>query len=549
MKRYFKKLMLVILSASLLSGCATIPDKASSLAPAETAESAESSEQTEEPVFYNEASPQEYYIFETDVSMKLNAEGGVFDSAIRTDGSYDGNGYVLLENEATLVHIAEIPYTQHYRIMLAAFSYDGAAISLSAGKTNIGTYYIPPSEEAEFTLFSVDNLFFESDPVMLTLQMISGTAAIDYILIEDSKPVSDDCYDTRSRVVGKNTGMHTISTMKYMTDIYGERILTAQNVTPGTNAEIDAVFDVTGRYPAIRCGDLIYSSTNSDEEYAETAEKEIELALEWGRNNGIVSFGWHWYSPHKYGSHYYTELTLFELSDAVTELDLTEATPEELQSLYENESITEDCYLLIQDIDNIAKQLLRFKDEEITVLWQPLPDGETDLYWWGGSADDYKWLWRFMFERMNTYHKLNNLIWVWNGSSEEFYPGDYFCDIIGQGMFLDSDASFADRFSALSALPDAEAKPVAITACDVSPSPDHMNRDNAMWLWTSIQSGEYIINSDGSYTEAFTDKEMLNAIYNAKLTVARDELPDIYSYALKVDETVETSTHETVQTD
>ncbi len=547
MKHFMKKLLLITLFATVISGCTPVPDKSSSVPDNGTSESSETAEQTDAPVIYDELPPEEYYISQADVSMKLNAEGGVFDSAVRTDGSYDGSGYVLLENEATLVHIADIPSSQHYCVMLAAFSYDGAVVELQQGKASLGTYYIPPSEDAEFVLYGIDHLYFEKSPVMLTFKMISGNAAMDYIIIEDSRPVSDRCYDVRSRVVGKNTGMHTISTMKYLSDMYGERTLTAQNVTPGTNAEIDAIYAETGRYPAIRCGDLMYSSANADEEYAETAEKETELALEWGKNGGIVSLGWHWYSPHKYGSHYYTELTLFELEKAITGRDITTASPEELQSLYENEEISEDCLQLVQDIDNISQQLLRFREEEITVLWQPLPDGETDLYWWGGNAENYKWLWRFMFTRMNTYHKLNNLIWVWNGSSAEFYPGDYYCDIIGQGMFLGSDATFAARLAAVGTVSEAQTKPVAMTSCDIAPDPDKMNRDNAMWLWTALQSGEYVINTDGSYNAAYTDRQTLKDMYNARLCITRDELPDMHTYALEPAESAETSAAETAE--
>lgn len=536
MKFLFKRLLPLLLTAAMISGCTAIPDKSRPEEP-ETTETQESTETAEasEPEEKTELLPKEYAIDIQPTSIKLNAESGVFEGYARTDGEYDGSGYVILEQDKTLTHIADVPTSQHYRIVIAAYSYSGAALSLSAPEGCIGTYYIPPTEEPVFGLYTIDNIYLEAGPSIITLTMLDGYASVDYFIVEDSLPAANTCYQIPVSVAGKNTGIHTIGTMKYLSDMFGVRVLTAQNVTVGTNAEIDAVFAETGRYPAMRCGNLIYSSLFADEDDAETAEKEIELALEWGRSGGIVSFGWHWYAPMKSENGLYKNGTEFLLSEAVTDRDIALLSIEEIEGMYNSEMISEQCYRIILDIDSMAQTLKRFKDERLTVVWQPLTDGDTDLYWWGGDAESYKWLWQLMFRRFNEYHGLNNLIWVYNGSSAEFYPGDDFCDVIGQGMYLNSAASFAARFAALAHLSGTSVKPVAITGCDKLPDPNYLYRDNAMWLWTAVGSGEYTIHSDGSYSESYTSWQKLNNAYNSRVCVTKDELPDFSTYALDIE--------------
>lgn len=199
--------------------------------------------------------------------------------------------------------------------------------------------------------------------------------------------------------------------------------------------------------------------------------------------------------------------------------------------LKENGLVNDKAILLIEDIDKVAAVLARFSEESIPVIWQPVPEGETDLYWWGGNAQDYIKLWQLMFLRLNTYHGLDNLIWVRNGSSAEYSPESSYYDILGQTIYESSSASFAGRFSAL-AQDAGEGKALAITACDKLPKPEYMVRDNAYWLWFALGSGNVIINADGSLSERSTDWKSLNTAYNSEVCITLDELPDFSKYAL-----------------
>lgn len=520
------KKIAALLMAALMCGCTSIPNRPADV---DTAESSEPV--TEEAENFEELSPAEYEIYKSDELIKLNAEGGVFNGSVRTDGEYDGHGYIVLDEGMTLTHIAEIPRSQHYRVIIAASSEDGAAVRLSVRTQTEGMFYVEPTEDLTYGLYAIDSIYMTEGAMLLNFTVESGTAAIDYILVEDCDTVSPESYLVHSSSVSSNASVSAIGVMKYLTGLYGSGIITAQNVTPGTNAEIEAIHKETGRYPAMRCGELALSLL--DEE-SERAEEEIQLALEWGKNGGLVSYTWHWYSPDTSRAAL-TADTNFRLTLAIEGQDLENlamAGEEELQILYDGGYVSDRMYAMIKDLDKIAEILKRFDDEDIPVIWQPIPDGESEMYWWGGNSEEYKALWQFIFTRMNKLHGLGNLIWVWNGSGAEFYPGNSYCDIIGQSIFEKSGSSFAGRFSALAEVPDMQKKPLAITACDSLPKPEYMYRDNAMWLWFAIGSGSYIVDSEGNLSEAYTDWQSLYNAYNSRICRTLDELPDFKEYAL-----------------
>ena len=516
-----------IICAAALCGCSEIPNApsesavATAEALAETAEAAESG--------FDEIPAKEYSEDTVDVLMKLNAEGGAFDGSVRTDGEYDGNGYIVLDEGMTLTHIADLPSSQHYRVVLAVHAYEAAVISLCVQNECAGEYYVPISQGSEYEFVSVDNLYLAAGPAVLKFVCESGSAAVDYILIESSDKVSSDAYRISSTAVSSNSTLAAIGTMKYLSDIYGKNVLIGQNVTPGTNAELDAVLSETGRSPAIRCGELALI-TLDDEDSVSTMQTERELACEWAEKGGLISYTWHWYAPDSK----LTRSGSFDLTAALEGSSLDELAlmnGDEIAALYENGYISEDMLYIINSIDAAAEYLKSISDEDIPIIWQPLPDSDTELYWWGDDVESFVSLWRFMFTRFCSFHSLGNLIWVYNGSSADFYPGDSYCDIIGQSIYESSSASFAGRFAALSRLSDTETKALAITACDTLPSPDYMLRDNAMWLWFAIASGDSIINTDGSLSEAYTGWQSLYNAYNSEICITLDELPDFTEYA------------------
>src|ERR1700709_1516220 len=68
-----------------------------------------------------------------------------------------------------------------------------------------------------------------------------------------------------------------------------------------------------------------------------------------------------------------------------------------------------DYALLLSDMDAIAKQLLRLQAANVPVLWRPLHEADGTWFWWGAyGPESAKSLYRLMYQRYTTVHKLRN---------------------------------------------------------------------------------------------------------------------------------------------
>lgn len=520
----------IITALSLLCGCTAIPDKAieSSSSSSDEAQTSIPESTTLRPDYY-EIEPTEYTSYEQDFRVILSAEGGVYDGALSNVGEFNGTGFIRMQMGNTLTHILNVNTTQHYRIVLAVRSDEGAAVSLEIGGELCGTYYVPKYEQTEenpeykFEYISIEHIYLNAGQNILKFTVDEGSADIDFIIAENSGKVPSKYYDVTSGCAGNYASVHTVNVMRYLSEIYGISTLTAQNVSPATNAEIEAVYNATGRYPAIRSSELAYALL-TDNDSVERLKKETELALEWTKKGGLQVYTWHWFSPNYTRG---TEIGCVNMEDL-----FRNQTPEnaamlgqaELEALVANNFISAELATMISDLDKLAAVFKLFDEQGQTILFAPLPDGDIGKYWWGESPESYKTLWKFVFERLSNYHKLKSLIWVWNGSDMAYFPEEG-VDIIGQSFYESADCSFAGRFSAL-AETCSVSRPMAIVACDVMPNIDYMVRDNAKWLWVAPESGSYTLNVSGALSEEYNSVKKMKNFYNHKNTIALDELPD-----------------------
>jgi len=416
---------------------------------------------------------------------------------------------------------AEVDFVspQHYRIGIKAAA-ASAAVSLSVGNNTLGTYYIEGANDYE--TFYIDNVYIQGGKTDLVFTILRGSVQISAVNAESSSAISSERYKVLPKLSVPNPSANASAVYDYLVSCFGNKTLTAQYCTINTNAELEAVKAASGRYPAIRCGDLAnysYAYNGADKE----DNREIELAREWRKSGGIVFFTWSWYAPDGSGT-YYADDTVFNLGEAMTKTDISQMDADEINMLADAGEIPRSAALLVRDIDDMAKTLSSLAAEGVPVLWQPLPDGGSRLYWWGDGSG-YVWLWRLMFERFSYYHALDNLIWVWSGSEYRFYPGDDCVDIIGESAynrdFYDSEAV---RFGYTSGYTRGK-KPAAITGSGGLPSPDVFARDNARWLFWSLYRGDFVIGGDGTVI-----KETAGAIekfYNHEGTVCSDQLPNM----------------------
>lgn len=451
------------------------------------------------------------------------------DIPVQTDiKGYSGSGYIdITDNKLFKLNI-DIPASQHYKITVRHCAGGHKENPLLFNGTKVMDIN---SEAGDWVETTVNGIFLEKGSNEVTLGDGWSWFSLDSILVENGETISDEIYlDTAKTLCNPNANKKTNNIYRYLTDIYGKRTLSGQCTNYGTNTETDALYLGLGKYPALRTFDFIYDSMSYS--HKNPPAKDVELAIDWSNDGGLVVFDWHWYAPSK-GCAFYANETRFKLSNAVTEEDIALLDLSEIQALYDNGKISVETLRLVEDIDNISSLMKRMESENVTVLWRPLHEASGGWFWWGASGSEpYKWLWILMYERMTNYHDLNNLIWVWNGQDKDWYPGDQYCDIASVDIYNNahdygtSPAAFEEVANCAE-----NKKLVSMSECATMPDPDQILRDNTYWLWFAVWNWDYIVvNGTTELSEEYTSLDMMKKVYNSEVVITRDELPNFDKY-------------------
>lgn len=469
------------------------------------------------------AAAQFYQLIEAE---DAHMSGNVKAANLRPD--YSGTGYATgftqSNNNSWSVQV-DIPVSQHYTFIIrnAADSYKENYLLINGNQVA----KIVSTGDGAWHEAVIEGVYLEAGTTTISIGEFWGWFDLDYIIIKDGSPVSDSVYENATATLANpNANEKTRRIMAYLKSIYGKHTLAGQTCTLNANTEIEALYEFTGKYPAVRLLDFIFCSPASDW----YSREEVNLAHEWSRMGGLVSFQWHWHAP-KGGASFYTERTSFDLSKAVTTQDISRKSLDEIRAMYEAGIISEECYLLIRDIDVISGYLKELEEADITVLWRPLHEASGGWFWWGAKGKEpYLWLYRLMFDRQTYYHQLNNLIWVWNGQGADWYVGDEYCDIAGVDIYAEKHSYnvLSDEFMKCVNYTNGK-KMVALTENGVMMDPDLAVRDNTYWLWFGVWYGDFLIDWSGNISDNYTERFMVYKVYNSDVVITLDELPDFNS--------------------
>ena len=306
----------------------------------------------------------------------------------------------------------------------------------------------------------------------------------------------------------------------YLRSVYGKKMLSGQQDTTWNESSnmFQRVFNDTGKYPAIAAYDFLNYGIPFTSGLSQTEE-----AINYWNDGGLVSFSWHWRDPATPGeSAFYTWDTDFQIPISNGVLDQGSA----------------DFTAIVDDIDLIAAELKALEGEEVPVLWRPLHESSGGWFWWGRTRDDgfpaayaQILLWRYMYDRLVNHHQLSNLIWVWNGQSEAWFPGDEYVDIVGHDVYTDARdyrSSYREFSDALTY--GLQRKLIAMTENASIPSPDVMANTGVWWLYFLVWNDgleEDLTHPDNFWTgEYHNTNEHKFYIYNHDLVITRDELPE-----------------------
>lgn len=329
-----------------------------------------------------------------------------------------------------------------------------------------------------------------------------------------------------SKPVSKNANEETTKLFNYLKSIEGKHILSGQQMLYSEEYEdLTYYLYANGKLPAIHAYDFFNTTTYKD-------NSQIDSAIRWHTEcNGIVMFCWHWMLPKDRND----ESLGYSYEEWEIDFDKTKCTTPG----------TDEYKRVIRDIDLVAEQLKILEEKGVPVIWRPLHEAAGDWFWWGmtdteNSKEIYHDLWYMIFDRLENYHKLTNLIWVWNGQDEELQVSKNTFDIVSDDIYPRSErnhTSHVDTYKKWKEL--AGDKMVTLSESEFIPDPELLQADGAAWLSWTTWWGEYIYdaNDEGRpklknnrttpvLNDKYIDQEFLTRVMTSDYVITLDELPE-----------------------
>lgn len=465
--------------------------------------------------------------YNPDFQLTIEAEDAEFTGNIHIESKkkgYSGSGYLTgMETDSdTVTFTVEVPGAGAYDLnFISAGNTGHKENNVLVNGENVGVTVV---DEDDFTDSILERVYLNSGINKITITKSWGWILLDSLKITASEDADLSIYRVSAELADPNASEATIRLMQYLTDIYGKYIISGQYGDRGKNGnEFKAINQATGKYPAILGLDFI-EYTPSRVAHGSVSH-DVEYALNFHQEGGIVTFCWHWNAPEPY---------LVNSSDIPWWKGFyTEGTNIDLKKIMEGKD-PEGYELLLRDIDTIAFQLKRLQAEDVPVLWRPLHEASGGWFWWGASGPEaYIELYRLLFDRLTNYHQIHNLIWVWNGQNKDWYPGDEYVDIIGTDIYPGERVynSQSAKFNELVRWNGDVKKLIAMTENGCLFDPDMAVRDNAMWLYFGTWEGEFLVqDSTDQLSEKYTETDMMVKVYSSDKVITLDELPDLKTY-------------------
>lgn len=455
--------------------------------------------------------PEEFYgIFEAEKGI---LSGMAYISNIV--GGYSGDGYVAGASlpDSGLLVTAEVPSSQHYSITICAYSQFEMNGVLYVDGLAKGSFKLGGTGAYESVMF--DNIFLHEGEVTLGFGELTADAYIDFVEIKNCGAIYKQPLAVAGKLSNPKASDAAQALYEYICESFGNYVISAQQVTAGTNRELGEIYRTTGQYPAIRFSDMMDYGAGID-------NGDTELALKWASDGGIVGYSWYWVK----GGSCYSAKSDFDVTKCINDHDVARLSEKRLKELYEAGGVSDETVSLLEDIDRVANELTKLKDAGVAVIFRPLPEASNGQFWWGEDKDAYLWLWELVYARLADYWHLDNLIWVWNAQSFDWYVGDDWCDIISLDLY-DFSGQVWDNQSHINPLLGSASlgakKPIAISECNILPSPGLVAQDGAYWAYVSLWQ-DYALDSAGKLNTGSISEAEWILYYNCSVVVTREEL-------------------------
>lgn len=389
---------------------------------------------------------------------------------------------------------------------------------LYADGKKAGTFVSKPDNFSDYTVCAVT---LKKGSHTLTVKKSWGWIELDKITVKTGAKISNSTYNVTSTLVNRNATANTKKLYSFLKDSYGKYVITGQQCDGGINGnEFKAIKNLTGDYPALLGLDMMdYTPSRTA---LGTSSSAVDKAIEFHKKGGIVTFCWHWNAPTEYlystanspdgwWGGFYTKSSKFDIAKVMNGQD------------------AKGKKLLDRDIKEIAKQLKRLEKAGVPVIWRPLHEASGGWFWWGAQGPDaYKKLWKYLYKELTNTYGCNNLIWVYNGQSADWYPGDEYVDIVGEDIYPGNhvyDPQVSRFKQAINY--GSKTKITALTENGCIFDIDSAVSINALWCWFMTWGDEFTVNGS-NYSEKYTEKSVIKKMYASKYSLTLGSLPKIY---------------------
>jgi len=266
----------------------------------------------------------------------------------------------------------------------------------------------------------------------------------------------------------------TIDLLNYLYSISGKHTLTGQHCMPlAGSTRLPGLEKLTGYYPAVFGQDFGFSAAGTWDGI-NFRQQIVDEAIRRHNDGFIITLMWHAVRPIEdepvgFEKSIQGKLTNQEWTDLITP-------GTEIHERWKSQ------------VDVIAFFLKQLREARVPVLWRPYHEMNGAWFWWGKKTGEmgYKRLYRMLFERLTHFHKLNNLLWVFNANEVRanvdpyapYYPGNDVVDILATDVYSNQ---FADKdYNGLLKL--AGNKPIALGEVGNIPT-SKILRKQPRWTW------------------------------------------------------------------
>ena len=412
---------------------------------------------------------------------KLEAEDANHSNcSLVRDSKYSGGKALELINENARIRFVynavergkytiHIGYDALYGAKMVNVSVNGTNYSFQTGdrvreESEVGTFMM--NQGANSIVVTPGWTWFRIDYI----RVAQGGSTLEFDISETPVDTqASDAAKTLYSFLHENFGKKTISGI-----MTGDMSTANGNVT--RHADVQAVYRVSGKYPALIGFDFMNATGKSEDNpwNKDYTSASIQLAEDTYRRGGLPAFTWHWRDPSRRTDAFYTSDSDMRITDAMN----ADGSWNTSSTLYAN---------IIKDIDTVADYFLAMQDKGVACLFRPLHEASGGWFWWGreGAAPFVK-LYQLVFEEMVNVKGVHNVIWIWNAgeNDEDWNPGDAFFDVVSADIY-NNDFDYSSNyvsFDKLKLLTEGK-KIIALSENGPIPDIDREFEEEAVWSW------------------------------------------------------------------